>query len=312
LQTSDVLAAERVYGMSILNDLQKTVDYIEKNIKSKITLEDIASSLYISKYHFHRVFRAATNIKLMEYVRMRQLSLSLNDLLYTDLKIKDIAAEYGFEHEQSYTKSFKKAFGISPSQFRSKRRQVPIIDKLDLSTITDLENAIILSPSFVVKPKFYIVGTEHFVLVDENYNTNLTNKLAKDFYYAHREKITNAVDPNILISLSVYEAITSNESTYLPALEVTDLDSVPIGMTGKKISTHKYAVFKYIGFHSANDITLKNLNSIYSHLLTWFRYSQYIQDGGFHFEMIDNRISKADYCEADIYIPVRIKEPPHF
>ncbi len=297
--------------MSILNDLQKAVDYIENNIKSKLTLEDIAASLYISKYHFHRLFKAATNIKLMEYVRMRQLSLSLDDLLYTDLRIKDIAAEFGFEHEQSYSKSFKNAFGISPSQFRSKKIQVPIIDKLDLSTITDLENGIILSPDIVIKPEFYIVGTEHFVLVDENYRSNLANKLAKDFYYSQRKKITNAVDPNKLISLSVYDAITSNESTYMPALEVTDLDSVPEGMTGKKIKTHKYAVFKYIGFHSANDITLNNLHSIYSHIMDWFHRSQYIQDGGFHFEMIDNRISKSDYCEADIYIPVKIKEQPH-
>ncbi len=290
--------------MSILNDLGEAVNYIERNIKNKISLEDIAASLYLSKYHFHRFFRAATNKKLMEYVRMRRLSLSLDDLLYTDLKIKDIAAEFGFEHEQSYSRSFRKAFGISPSQFRLNKQQVPIVDKLDLSAIVALDVGIILSPSIVVRPEFYVVGVEHSVLVEENYNTGLANKLAKDFYYNHSKRIMNAVDPNILISLSAYKAITSNESMYLPALEVMDLNSVPKGMIGKKIPTHKYAVFRYIGSHSVNEITLKTLNGIYNHIQTWLHHSQYIQNGGFHFEMIDNRISKDDYCEASIYIPV--------
>lgn len=294
--------------MSILNDLEKAVNYIEKNIKSKIALEDIASNLYLSKYHFHRVFRSVTNKKVMEYVRMRQLSISLDDLLNTDLKIKDIAADFGFEHEQSYSRSFKKFFGINPSQFRLTKKQVPIIDKLDLSAIKALELGIIISPSIIVRPEFYIAGIEHYVMVEENYNKNLANKLAKDFYYNYRKTITNAIDPNILISLSTYETITSNESMYLPALEVMDLSSLPKAMIGKKISTHKYAVFKYIGSHSVNDITLKTLNCIYRHIQTWLYHSQYAQDAAFHFEQIDNRISKEDYCEADIYIPVKYKD----
>ncbi len=294
--------------MSILNDLEKTVSYIEMNIKSKIMLEDIASSLYLSKYHFHRVFKTVTNKKLMEYVRMRKLSISIDDLLNTDYRIKDIAADYGFEHEQSYSRSFKKAFGINPSQFRLDKMQVPIIDKLDLSAIKPLETGIILTPSIVIRPEFYIVGIEHYVLVHENYNTNLANKLAKDFYYNHRKRILNAINPNILISLSTYKAITSNESIYMPALEVMDSSNTPECMTKKKISTHKYALFKYIGSHSVNDITLKTLNCIYNHIQTWLYHSQYIQDGRFHFEQIDNRVSKDDYCEADIYIPVKYKE----
>lgn len=293
--------------MNIYKDLEDAVNYIEKNIRSKIILDDIAAYLYVSKYHLHRIFKLVTNQKLMEYVRMRKLSLSLNDLLYTDLKIYDIAAEFGFEHEQSYNRSFKRAFGISPSQFRLDKREIPIVDKIDLNNIVALEDGIILSPSFMIKPEFYIVGIEHRVLVDENYQTNLANRLAKDFFYNHRKRIHNAVHPNTLISFSSYKDITSNESMYMPALEVKDLDTLPEGMSGTKIHTHKYAVFKYIGSHSGDDITLKTLNDIYQCIYSWLLQSQYIQDGGFHFELINSTISKDDYCEADIYLPVEIR-----
>jgi AraC family transcriptional regulator len=293
--------------MNIYSDLQKAINYIEENVQDKITLDDIAEYLYISKYHLHRVFKLVTNYRLMEYVRMRKLSLSLNDLLHTDLKINDIAAEYGFEHEQSYNRSFKNAFGIAPSQFRITRQEIPIVDKIDLSNIADIEVGIIISPTILIKPEFYIIGIKHKVMVDENYKTNLTNRLAKDFFYNHRKRIANALHPNTLISYSSYENIYSNESMYMPALEVKDLNTLPDGMSGIKIDTHKYAVFKYIGSHSANDITLKTLNDIYQYIHSWLSHTQYTQDGSFHFEKINNTISKSDYCEAEIYLPVKIR-----
>ncbi len=294
--------------MSIYQYLEETVAYIEKNIKGKIILDDIAAYLYISKYHLHRVFKLVTNQKMMEYVRMRKLSLSLNELLYTDLKINDIAADFGFEHEQSYIRSFKKAFGISPSHFRSYKQEVSIVDKIDLSSIMSIEDGIILSPSFVVRPEFYLAGIKHSILVDENYHTNLANHLAKDFFYNHRKKIPNALHPNMLISFSSYKDITSNHSLYFPSIEVKDLSSIPEGMSGMKIETHKYAVFRYIGSHSGNDITLKTLYHLYQYIYSWLLHSQYIQDGSFHFEVINSILSKDDYCEVDIYFPVTIKE----
>jgi AraC family transcriptional regulator len=294
--------------MSIYQYLVETITYIEKNIKGKIILDDIAAYQYISKYHLHRVFKLVTKQKMMEYVRMRKLSLSLNDLLYTDLKINDIAADFGFEHEQSYNRSFKKAFGISPSQFRSNKQEVPIVDKIDLSNIKSVENGIILSPNIVVRPEFYLAGIQHSILVDENYHANLANQLAKDFFYHHRIRIPNALHPNILISYSSYKDITSNQSLYFPSIEVKDLSAIPEGMSGMKIGTHKYAVFQYIGSHSGNDITLKTLFHLYQYIYSWLHHSQYIQDGSFHFEAINSVISKDDYCEVDIYIPVIIKE----
>jgi predicted transcriptional regulator YdeE len=49
---------------------------------------------------------------------------------------------------------------------------------------------------------------------------------------------------------------------------------------------------------------LKALMNIYKHIYNWLLHSQYIQDGCFHFERIDSKISIDDYCEVDIYIPV--------
>ena len=67
--------------------IKSIIEYIEENIKEKITLEDIASYSNFTKFHLLRIFKAIVNLSVMEYVRGRKLSCSINDLLNTDFKI---------------------------------------------------------------------------------------------------------------------------------------------------------------------------------------------------------------------------------
>ncbi|HHW09397.1 MAG TPA: helix-turn-helix transcriptional regulator [Firmicutes bacterium] len=97
---------------------QRTIEYIEKNIKNNISLDDLAKASYMSKFHLSRVFQSITGYPPIEYARARKLTCSLNELIHTDRKISDIAQEYGFDHEQSYIRAFKRHFGMTPAQFR--------------------------------------------------------------------------------------------------------------------------------------------------------------------------------------------------
>lgn len=114
-----------------IDGVNRVVKYIEENLKENITLESISSYVKISKYHLNRIFKEVTNNQLMHYVKYRKLTSSINELLYTDLRIVDIAMEYKFEHEQSYIRSFKNTFNISPGTFRKSKPGVEIIDKLN-------------------------------------------------------------------------------------------------------------------------------------------------------------------------------------
>ena len=134
---------------------------------------------------------------------------------------------------------------------------------------------------------------------------NRSNNTAIDFFYYHSRSIPNVKNSNILIGLSRYPHITHNESTYLPSLEVTSLADIPEGMLGDVIPTHKYAIFKYTGLHAPSQITINTLSDIYSHILEWLSVSSYTLADNFHFESIDNKIATNNYCEAEIYIPIK-------
>lgn len=98
--------------------IKKSIKYIENNLKRKIELKELADNVFLSKYHFHRIFHAMVGEPVAEYIRKRRLMEAANDLLNTDEKIIDIAFEYQFGSQEAFTKAFKKLYGIPPREFR--------------------------------------------------------------------------------------------------------------------------------------------------------------------------------------------------
>ena len=122
-----------------VNNLQNAIDYIEDHIHEKLTLDTIAAAANLSKYHLHRIFKTVTHEKLMDYTRNRKLTHSIHELLHTNLKVIDIAYEYGFEYEQSYIRSFYRLFKMTPTHFRTIKPQVTITCKISIHTLSAIK-----------------------------------------------------------------------------------------------------------------------------------------------------------------------------
>ncbi|MEY8000068.1 helix-turn-helix transcriptional regulator [Clostridium sp. Mt-5] len=101
--------------------IKKAIEYIEHNLDKKIKLKDLADMVFLSKYHFHRVFHAVVGEPVAEYIRKRRLIEAADELLNTDDKIVDIAFKYQFNSQEVFTKAFKKLYGIPPREFRRNR-----------------------------------------------------------------------------------------------------------------------------------------------------------------------------------------------
>jgi len=110
---------------------------IEEGIKENIDAYTLSKRYNLSEVHLRRLFNYAFNKPISGYIRSRTLSESLNDLLHTDRNIIDIALEYGFSYENSFSRSFKREFGISPKNFRRSRQIVEIQPPLQLSPEND-------------------------------------------------------------------------------------------------------------------------------------------------------------------------------
>lgn len=101
--------------------IRKSIKYIEDNLDKKIELDELAEKVFLSKYHFHRIFHAGTGEPVAEYIRRRRLTEAARELLSTDNKIIDIALKYQFGSQEAFTKAFKKIYGMPPREFRKSR-----------------------------------------------------------------------------------------------------------------------------------------------------------------------------------------------
>lgn len=101
--------------MDCIQSIQKAIDYMENHLLDKISYEDVARQLYMSNYHFHRLFSMVTGITANEYIRNRRLSLAGQELILSNKKVIDIAYKYGYETPESFTKAFTRFHGITPN-----------------------------------------------------------------------------------------------------------------------------------------------------------------------------------------------------
>lgn len=102
--------------------ISEIMSYINSNISSVITLDDICKRFYISKSSLCHSFKAITNMTVMEYILKSRIAAAKKKLLYTDMPISEIALNTGFSSFSLFSRSFKRIEGCTPSEMRKGRK----------------------------------------------------------------------------------------------------------------------------------------------------------------------------------------------
>lgn len=102
--------------------INKTEDFVERHLKDPIALCDLARHAHLSDFHFHRLFKTYTSETVNEFVTRFKLERAAIFLcLNPHLSVTAIAMEYGYNDSSSFSRSFKKQFGVSPLKFRKQQ-----------------------------------------------------------------------------------------------------------------------------------------------------------------------------------------------
>jgi len=250
-----------------------------------------------------RLFKFAFNQSLGAYIRSRKLTASLESLLNTDSKLLSIALGYGFDYEQSYVRSFKREFGVTPGSVRKTGQVVKIRPPLHLLDENKLGDTVFIGPDIVMVPRFHIIGRKH--QVPHSVSVNRINELIKHFWENERTQIKKTVNPSIFIGLIHNINWEENHSEYITAVQVENLKDVPLGFSGDTLETSMCVRFHYIGQSPYSS----DINKDFAYMM-YKTIEKYIQNKPAEYVLlkIDTRSYDENYCQIELLIPVSGKQ----
>ena len=98
--------------------VNKVILYINDEIETNLTVEDIAKQFNISTSHLSRIFREHTGVTLVEYLNIRKVEECQYFLRHTNKSISEISNSFHFCNQSYFTRIFKKYTSLTPKQFR--------------------------------------------------------------------------------------------------------------------------------------------------------------------------------------------------
>ncbi len=98
--------------------VNKVIMYINDELETDLTVENIANNFHISTSHLSRIFREHVGITLVEYLNVRRVEESQYYLRHTNKSITSISNQFHFCNQSYFTRIFKKYTSVTPKHFR--------------------------------------------------------------------------------------------------------------------------------------------------------------------------------------------------
>src|SRR5262245_6149985 len=98
--------------------IQMVCDFIEANLCTQITIEDLAALVYLSPFHFARCFKASIGLAPHQYIIARRMELAKRLVSTTTLNVAEIAWSIGYENISHFRRLFTMHIGVTPGEVR--------------------------------------------------------------------------------------------------------------------------------------------------------------------------------------------------
>lgn len=98
--------------------MEEAKTYIDNHLSVDITLKEVADRVGITPNYFSTLFKKMSNETFISYRINKRMDKARELLAIPHKRTVDIAAEVGYDDYPHFTKTFKKIFGVSPSEYR--------------------------------------------------------------------------------------------------------------------------------------------------------------------------------------------------
>lgn len=290
--------------MDCISMLQKAIQYMETHLLEDITYSDVARDVYVSDYHFHRMFSMITGITPSEYIRNRRLSCAAQELLSTEVKVIDLALKYGYETPESFTKAFTRFHGVTPSVAKRENKPLVLYNRLILKLTVEGGN--IMQYRIEERAPFNVIAyTRAFsnTIIGDGENREIPDFWTSLIESGKLKSLYAYGDPKDLFGLC--ESLSQTSPTFKYGVGIkTELEGMPEdapeGLDIWQVNPTTWAVFECIGTDGA--CIGETWDKIYKEFLP---NAPYTMLEAVDFELYPSKSKEGVFCE--VWIPVALK-----
>ncbi|MDX8366099.1 AraC family transcriptional regulator [Cytobacillus sp. IB215665] len=261
--------------MEYIENLSKTINYIENNLTNKLTIEDISRFSGYSKFHFQRLFHQVVGETVGQYIMNRRLAEAATLLVNDSMSILQIALQLGYESHEVFTRAFNKRYKMSPYQFRQTGVTTEFIYKnpIDVQYLTNKNNNILGDIEEVMLEELRLTGY-------------MASNTSHEEIYASWSKLRRDIDIYDKRDMYVYGVLHYPESfgleidfKYIAAVEKAEIVQLPNQELKEVIlPKNNYLIFTHQGLAKELPLSYEYIYGV------WLPKSKYLANGLFDFE----------------------------
>ena len=266
-----------------IQSVYKVIFYIEQNYNKDLTLEELSKVASFSKYHFHRIFKSIVGENVGDYIRRVRLS-STTLKFKTNQKITEIALDSGYETNSSFSKAFKKHFGITPKEF-SKNAKKKKGNTMLMPEILEIEDIEVL-----------------YVRATGAYTESVPQAWSQLTEFAYKNSVLEKVKTRYGIGHDNPNVTEDEKIRFDACFELDDASIKPANeILAKTISGGKYAKFLHKGSY-------ENLGQTHELISNWIiENGAELRDAPMFDKYLglDPREIKPENLKTEIYVPLK-------
>ena len=94
--------------------------FYNENFRKELTVDALAERVFLSRYHFMRLFKAQTGSTVHAYIRQKRL-MNAARLIREGVSAGKAAFESGFADYSAFHRAFRESFGTSPGKLAGRK-----------------------------------------------------------------------------------------------------------------------------------------------------------------------------------------------
>ncbi len=285
--------------------ISNVISYIEKNLDKNLHLDDLSQKAFFSSFHFHRIFSAIVGETLNALIIRKRIERIASIIAVgTNETLVDLAYKYGFSSASSFSRAFKKFYGISPTDFKEKRKnnnrkigKGSISFEQYICSIDNILNWLNMNAQIEVKElsEIKLAGIMHIGKPDK-----IGNTYERLFKWAYSKGITNTPDFKAITIYHDNPRITETSKVRQSACVTINGDFSTDGEIGKlAIQKGRFAVGHF-------EISPVQFQKAWESICVWVIENGYAFRDGDYFEIYHNdfRTHPEQKFIVDICIPI--------